>query len=155
MGARRNYTLLRGTLLSSSEGRPLKRDPGRVVDAELKSVPHSQGRASSRKAGWIQWVNATLARRSKRGSFKGQTRKECTNRDLYLRCFDLEASRLKCVIVRSQDLANFRLAFPARPVFLVELHEFDRALHGRLSRVEFHDRVPPHNLLRLGERPVK
>ncbi len=68
-----------------------------------------------------------------------------------------EDAALLCLrreIFRPEHLANFGLAFPARPVFLVKLHKalcpFDRFFF----RLEVEDRIPADDFLGLGEGPV-
>src|SRR5260370_7196864 len=57
-------------------------------------------------------------------------------------------------VFRTEHLPNFRLAFPARPVFLVQFHKTHRALDRLFLRFQFKLRVATDNLLGLRERPV-
>src|SRR5580704_6510102 len=57
-------------------------------------------------------------------------------------------------IFRIKHLPNLRLAFPARPVFLVQFHKTHRAVDRLVLRFQFKLRVAADNLLGLRERPV-
>src|ERR1700722_10489306 len=55
---------------------------------------------------------------------------------------------------RPEHLTNLSLAFPARPVFLVELHKLNRRFDCFFLRFQLKLRVAPDDLLSLGERPI-
>src|SRR6185312_17371886 len=56
---------------------------------------------------------------------------------------------------RPENLTNFGFALPARPVFLVQLHEVYCRLDGLLFRFELELRVSADNLLGLSERAIE
>src|SRR5438309_5062179 len=57
-------------------------------------------------------------------------------------------------VFRPEDLANFGLALPARPVFPVKFHEAQRSFDRLFFRLQLKDRIPADDFLGLGERPV-
>src|SRR6266481_2652129 len=57
-------------------------------------------------------------------------------------------------VLRPEDLANFGLALPAGPVFLVKFHEARRSFNRFFFRLQLKDRIPADDFLGLGERPV-
>src|SRR5260370_31389450 len=57
-------------------------------------------------------------------------------------------------VFRTEHLPNFRLAFPAGQVFLVQFHKTHRARDRLFLRFQFKLRVATDNLLGLRERPV-
>src|SRR3954469_10169525 len=62
---------------------------------------------------------------------------------------------LACTVhARHRKRTDFAGAFPARHVFLVELHELDRRGHRLFLVAELEDGVAADHLLGLDERPV-
>src|SRR5207245_3376890 len=57
-------------------------------------------------------------------------------------------------VFRPEHLANFGLALPARPVFLVKFHEAQRPFDRLFFRLQLKNRIPTYDFLGLGERPV-
>src|SRR5438132_1217878 len=57
-------------------------------------------------------------------------------------------------LFRPEDLANFRLALPPRPVFFVQFHKAQRPFDGLFFRLQLKDRIPADNFLGLGEGSV-
>src|SRR5437667_1138492 len=61
---------------------------------------------------------------------------------------------LRRKVFRPEDLANFGLALPARPVFPVKFHEAQRSFDRLFFLLQLKDRIPADDFLGLGERPV-
>src|SRR2546425_4481148 len=61
---------------------------------------------------------------------------------------------LRRKVFRPEDLANFGLALPARPVFPVKFHEAQRSFDRLFFRLQLKDRIPADDFLGLGEGPV-
>src|SRR5580692_4965287 len=59
------------------------------------------------------------------------------------------------VLLHHHHLANFGLALPSRPVFLVQLHELPRSFHRLFLRLQLKQRVPADNLFRFREWSVR
>src|SRR6266852_5222101 len=57
-------------------------------------------------------------------------------------------------IFRPEDLANFGLALPAGPVFLVKFHEARRRFERLVFRLQLKNGKSADDFLGLGERPV-
>src|SRR6266481_9678522 len=69
----------------------------------------------------------------------------------------LDERALLCFAVEGfgpQHLANFGLALPAWPVFLVKLHEALGAFNRVFLRFQFKNRETAHHFLGFGEGPV-
>src|SRR5713226_2080242 len=61
-----------------------------------------------------------------------------------LLCFETE-------VFRPEDLANFGLALPVGPMYLVKFHEALRPFYRFFFRLQLKDRIPADDFLGLGE----
>src|SRR5216684_4017151 len=123
----------------ADDPRETRDDPGRLDPPDCVDCAMCIGSRHGYRSHHVQSVSASRGapRLLLRGHLYGRA----------LLCFGRE-------IFRPEHLANFGLALPARPVFLVQFHEAQRPFDRLCFRLQLKNRIPADDFLGLGERPV-